>query len=173
MTNPFGERYPMAKKVAHFSLHPSSEPASATTGSASCYGRSEDVFAHAVIVSEFKLRDVERKIFLADFMKCTDHPTLKDRPKAIDDVGMHCADHVLSMRVVDDFVRILLMQLALAHPLIGNQQADIIGHGFIHKAGQGFLFHVGNHASHNATLALNPNPVALKRDLFPSDQRPF
>ena len=77
-------------------------------------------------------------------MKRTHHATLKDRPEALDGVGMHCADHILSLGVIDDLVRVLLIQLAVSHPLICNQQADVIGYGFIDKAGQGFGFHVSN-----------------------------
>lgn len=145
----------MEARVVHSSLHTSAEPVLATTGSASCYGRSEDVLVQAVVVSKLKLRDVKRKIFLADLMKRTHAATLEDRPKSLDGVDdMYCADHILSLRVVDDLVRVLLAQLPVAHPLIGYQKAHVIRDGFIHKAGQGFGFHVGNHASNHTALAL-------------------
>ena len=123
--------------------------------SASCYGRAEDVLVEPVVVPELKFRHVKGKIFLADFMKRPDHTALEDRPKAFDGVGMDRSNHILPLRVIDDLVRILLLELAVSHPLIGDQQADVIGYGFIRKACQRFGFHVRNNSGHHIALPLN------------------
>jgi hypothetical protein len=56
---PLSECLAMAKRVAHSSLRISSEPASATTGSASCYGRPKNVFVHAVVIAELEFRHIK------------------------------------------------------------------------------------------------------------------
>ena len=132
--------------------------------SASCYGRAEDVLVHAVVIAELKFRHIERKIFLTDLMKRADHATLEDRPEAFDGVGMDCANHILPLCMIDDLVRIVLAKLAIAHPLIRNQQTYIIRYGFPHKASQGFRFDIGNDASHHIALALDcANDYRLSR----------
>jgi hypothetical protein len=46
--------------------------------------RAEDICIHSVIISELKLRDVERHIFGADFVERADHARLKiDREPSI------------------------------------------------------------------------------------------
>lgn len=152
--SPFVECPATATRVARSSLHISSEHALPVARSASCYGRAKDVLVRPIVVPKLKLGHIEGQIFFADLMKRSHYTTLEDRPEAFDGVGMYCANHVLPLRVVNDLVGIFFMQLAVAHPLIGDQQADVIRHSFIHKAGQGFGFHVGNDASHHTTLAL-------------------
>jgi hypothetical protein len=49
--------------------------------SASCYGRAKYVLVQPIVVPEFKLRHVERKIFLADLMERANYATLEDRPE--------------------------------------------------------------------------------------------
>ena len=80
--------------LSPFSRHASSsvgllaEYALPVAHSATCYSRAEDVFVHAIVISELKFRHIDRKIFLADLMKRPDHPTFEDRPKALDGVGV-------------------------------------------------------------------------------------
>ena len=145
----------MANAIVRSSLRMSSESASAWTNSASCYSRAEYVLVESVVVPEFKLRHVQRKILFADLMKRTHHATLEDRPEALDGVGVDCANDVLPLRVIDDFVWILFLQLPIAHPLIGHQQTHVIRHGFTHEAGQSLSLHVRNDASYHVALALN------------------
>ena len=48
---------------------------------ASADRHSENVSVKSVVVSELKLRDVQRHIFGADFVEAADNPALEDRPK--------------------------------------------------------------------------------------------
>ena len=123
--------------------------------SASCYGRAKDVCVEAVVVPELEFRHVEWQMFLADLMKRPDHTALEDRPEPLDGVGMHRADYILPLGVINDLVRIVLAEFPVAHPLIGDQQTHIIRYGFIDKAGQGVRFHIGNHASYDIALPLD------------------
>ena len=61
---------------------------------------SENVAIEAVVVSELKLRDVQRQIFLADLVEATDNSALEDAPKAFNRVRVNCADDVRPL-VVD------------------------------------------------------------------------
>ena len=56
--------------------------------SASCYSRPEDIHIFAVVVAELEFRDVQRQVLLADFMEAADDAALKDRPEALDRIGM-------------------------------------------------------------------------------------
>ena len=89
------------------------ETYSSVYASASCYGRAENVLVEPMVVPKLKFRHVERKILFADLMKRPDHATLEDRPESFNGVGMHRTDDVLPLRVIDDFVRILLAQLTI------------------------------------------------------------
>ena len=80
-------------------------------------------------------------------MKRPNHPTLEDRPEAFDGVGMHGADYILRLGVVNDLVRELLAKLPVSCLLIGDQQAHIIRHGFPDEARQGVRLHIRNHSS--------------------------
>jgi hypothetical protein len=74
------------------------------TGLASVYYRTKDVRIGAVIIAELKLRDVQRQIFFADFVKAAHDPAFQDRPKAFDRVGVDGADDVLPLGVIDNAV---------------------------------------------------------------------
>lgn len=80
-----------------------------------CYGRAEDILVKPVIVAKFGLRHIERKIFLADLMKRSDHATLEDRPETFEGIGMHGTNDILPLCTINDLVRVLPMQLPLAH----------------------------------------------------------
>ncbi len=86
---------------------------------------SENIRVLSVIVSELKFRDVERQIFLADFVESSDDTALKDRPEAFNRLGMNCADDVLPARMVDSGMRIFFVEVLVSDPLIGAEQANL------------------------------------------------
>lgn len=133
----------------------SAEPASANASSASCYGRAEDVFIEPMVVPELKFRHVEGQILLADLMKRPDHPTFEDRPEAFDGVGMHGPHNILPIAVFDDLMRVLRAQLLITGPLVGDQQAHMIGHRFVHELIQRLGLDVGNDAGDHVALPLD------------------
>src|ERR1700722_13888570 len=71
--------------------------------SADCYRRPEDIGVMAVVVPELKFSDVERQILLADFVVAANDPALEDAPKAFNRVGVHSADNVFTLGVLDHF----------------------------------------------------------------------
>lgn len=69
--------------------------------SASFDRRSKIVLVQAVVVPELEFRDVERQIFLADFVEASHDATLDERPEAFDGLLMDRADNVLTARMVN------------------------------------------------------------------------
>jgi hypothetical protein len=99
--------------------------------------RSEDVRILAIVVSELKLRNVERHVFAADPVERADNATLEDRPEALNRVGVNCADNIFVRGVIDDFVlRENLIEMLVADPMIGNQEADLVRDGLAHEFGE-------------------------------------
>src|SRR5208283_1140132 len=78
---------------------PASEDASA-----SCYELAKHIRVLAMIVTELKLREVQRKILRADIVVCPDHTTLEQRPERFHVVGVHVAANILASAMADGFV---------------------------------------------------------------------
>jgi len=76
--------------------------------------RSEDVRILSVVVAELKFRDIERHIFATDLVETADDAALKDRPEALDCLGVNSADNVLALGVVDDGVRIFAIEVFIS-----------------------------------------------------------
>lgn len=115
----------------------------------------EDVSIQALIIPKFKLVNVEMQILLADLVERANDPALHDGPKAFDGIGMNSPDDVLPPCMIDDLVRILFIQLPVAHPLIGDQQTDLVRDGFVHEAGQRVCLDVCHDSSHHVALTLH------------------
>jgi hypothetical protein len=79
--------------------------------------RSENISVLAIVVAELKFRDVQRHIFGAHLVKCADDAALEDGPEVFDRVGVDCADHVLTLAMVNDAVRKVLAQSAYSPPI--------------------------------------------------------
>lgn len=86
----------------------------------------KDVLVLPVVVPELELGDVERQIFGADLVERADDAAFKDAPEALDRVRMDRADYILALGVVDDLVRVLAVQTAIAYPLVGHEQANLL-----------------------------------------------
>lgn len=78
----------------------------------------EDVRVEAVIVAELELGDVQRHVLAADLMERSDDAALDDRPETFNRLGVNCADHVLLFGMIDEGVRIFLIEVFVADPLI-------------------------------------------------------
>jgi hypothetical protein len=96
--------------------------------------RSENVIVKAIIVPELELRNVKMQVFLADVVECADEAALYNAPEVLNRVGVNCADNVLVLRVIDGGVRVGLFEIAIAGPLIGADQANLIRNSFIDES---------------------------------------
>jgi hypothetical protein len=117
--------------------------------------RSKDIRILRIIVPELELGDIERHIFRAHLVERANDAALKDRPEALNRVGVNCADDVLPPAVVNGRVRKFLAEMLIAHPLVGTEQADLMRHGFAHKGFKGSGLDVGDDAGDNIALAAN------------------
>jgi len=121
--------------------------------SAACYRRSEDIGVMAVVVPELKFSDVQRQIFLADLVIAADDPALEDAPEALNRIGMDSSDDVFASSVLDDLVRVNLLDVPVAGPFVGHKQADLIGNGVHHELGENFRADRADNARDDAPLA--------------------
>jgi hypothetical protein len=90
----------------------------------------------AVVVPELKFSDVERQILLADLVVAANDPALEDAPKAFNRVGVHSADNVFTLGVLDYFVRVQLLDVVIANPFVGHEKADFAGHRVHNELGE-------------------------------------
>jgi hypothetical protein len=116
--------------------------------------RAEDIRIHPIVVSELKFGDVQRQIFVAHLVECSDHAAFENRPKALNRVRVHRADNILPKVVLDALARILSQ--AIVNLIgVGGEQAHFFRN---HLADErfGVLFgDVIQHASDDVALALN------------------
>src|SRR5437868_6904438 len=123
--------------------------------SASADSFAEDVGIVPVVVAELKLGDVERQIFGADFVERADHAALENRPEALDRLGMDRADDVLPSGMIDDAVRILGIQAAIANPLVRTEQANLLRNRAAHEGLENVAANAADDAGNDLALALD------------------
>jgi hypothetical protein len=117
--------------------------------------RSENICVLPVIITELELGNIERHVFAAHFVKCSDHAAFEDRPKAFDGLSMNCADDILSSSVVNDAVRIFAVKALVPGPLIGAKQAHLVRNSFADEGGESGGLDVRDHARNHISLAAN------------------
>jgi len=88
----------------------------AASGLASRNRRSEDVCVLAIIVAELELGNIQRKVLFADLVEGADAAALNQRPKTFNRVGMDRADNVVALGMIDNDVRIFLVEMLIANP---------------------------------------------------------
>ena len=121
--------------------------------SASFNRRSEDVRVLAIIVAELELGDIERKVLFADLVEGADAAALNQRPETFNRVGVDRADYVIAPGVINDDVRIFLVEMLVTDPLVGAEQANLVRNCFVHESGEGRGADVLNHAGDDISLS--------------------
>jgi hypothetical protein len=124
-----------------------------TAVSASLDRCSEDVRILPVVIAELELGNIERHIFAAHFVERADHAALENRPESFDRLSMNCANDILTSRMVNSRVRVILVEGIVARILIGTKQADFMGDGFADEGGESSGIHIRDHASDHVSLA--------------------
>jgi hypothetical protein len=153
---------PIALLPACWRLSSLAETVASVCASAACYRGSENIDVIAVVVAELKLRDVEREIFAADLVIGADNPALHDRPEAFNRVGVDRTDNVVTRALANDVMREIPTKQPIARVFVGRQQADFVGHGFVHEAIQCRRVGIVDHTQDNITLAADgPNDSGL------------
>jgi hypothetical protein len=82
-------------------------------GTAARYSTAEDVRILPVVISELKLRDVQRHVLGAD-LECANNTALHQRPKALNRVGVGCADNIFLGAMANERVRISLSEFVVS-----------------------------------------------------------
>ncbi len=153
--------------------------------SAACYRQSEDIDVLAVVVPELKFRDIQRQVLLADLAIVPTIPRLRMLQKH-SIVFVWTAPRTYSPLVcLDDLVRVQLLDVMVANPFFGNEQAHLTGRGVHHESGQYFAARASNdvalpvHSGHDGdfpraeaatTRATAPVPTMLILG-FAADER--
>jgi hypothetical protein len=121
--------------------------------SASLDRRSEDVRILPVIVPELELGDIERHIFAAHFVERSYHAALEDRPEAFDSLRVDRTNDILTSRMVNGCVWIILIERIVARILISAEQANSMRHCFANEGGESGGIHIRDYERNNISLA--------------------
>jgi hypothetical protein len=84
-----------------------------------------------VIVAELELGDIEVQVLFAELVETSHDAALNQRPKALNGLGVNCADNVFLFLVINaDVVWILPLQIGVAGRFIGAEQGSFMRNGF-------------------------------------------
>ena len=125
------------------------------SASHSPHGLPENIGVEAVVIPELKFSDIQRQIFCGNLVIGTDNAALQDRPEAFDGLGMDGTANILPARMVNGFVRVVAVQMFVANPFVGAEQADLGGNAFVDECFEGAGTNVPNHAGDDVALAAN------------------
>src|SRR5262249_3093814 len=95
----------------------------------------------------------QRQILLADFVVGADNAALKDAPEARNRIRVHRAHDIFALRMLDDFVGIQFLDVVVADPFVGHEQADFAINCVHDEFGEQFAAHSIDHAGHDVALA--------------------
>ena len=172
----------MATGVEHSSPDTSSEHVSATACSAFCYDGRKDVGVLPIVMTERKLRQIQRQIVLADLVIGAHYSALEQAPEAIQVRRMDVPTHIFALRMVNRLMRKLPFQPRIARVFIGGNQRHILTHGLPDKVAKGesisilndltdhiaFTGNGSNHTDFPAADSRGMGPLALMPVLIPS-----
>jgi hypothetical protein len=114
---------------------------------------SENVRVLPVVIAKLELGNIERHIFAAHFVERADHAAFKDRPEAFNGLSVDCTDDILTSRMVNSRVWIVLVERVVTWILIGTKQADPVRYRFADERGESSGIHVCDHARNDIALA--------------------
>jgi len=120
--------------------------------SASCYRFTENIFVLAVIVTERELRQIERQIFLADMVICSDDSTLKQRPERFDVVGVNLTAHVLACFVINRQMPIVEADPRVSSRFIGRDQINLVRNNLVYESVDCVLRGIFDHLANDITF---------------------
>lgn len=106
-------------------------------GSASCYGRPENIVVFPVVIGELELGNVERKVFGTDLMIGAHDASLDEAPEPFNSLCVNGTHNVLAEGMIHRPVREFLLNATITPPLVSAKQADLFGQGIVQEAVQG------------------------------------
>jgi hypothetical protein len=117
------------------------------------YRLAADVGILAILVAELELSEIERKIFLADVVIGADDSAFKQRPEALNVIGVDFAAHVLAATVAHYLMWQRGCQQPIAAALIRGDQRNPISNGLADKSVEGRRIGVFDNLADHAALA--------------------
>jgi hypothetical protein len=146
---------PVAPALVRWPRSSLAETDASDHASAACYRHPENIGVIAVVVTEFKLGNVQRHVLGADLVECANHAALEDAPKAFNRVRVNRADNVFLRAVANGSVRKLFPEPVVSPHVIGGEQADLVRDGFTDEAGQSLAVETLYDPRHDIALALD------------------
>jgi hypothetical protein len=83
--------------------------------------RSENVRVLPVIITELEFGNIERHVFPAHFVECTDHAALENRPETLDGLSVDRSDDVLAPGMVNSGMGEVFAKAFVAGPLVSAE----------------------------------------------------
>src|SRR5437899_1323854 len=111
----------------------SAEDGASASSSASCYDVTKDVGIFPVVMSELKLSKIERQVTLTDMMEAAHNPALQERPERINILRVNFAANIFTSAMPDGFMRILVVNQAIAGVLIGRYEVNSFRDGLANE----------------------------------------
>ncbi len=123
--------------------------------SAARYSGSKDVHVIPVVVPELKLRDVQRHVLGADLVERANNAALHQRPETFNRVRVHGTNNIFLSAVTNEGVRIFLTEFIVSPQVVGREQTDFVGHGFLNESDKGIAVEAFDDARNHLALALH------------------
>src|SRR5207253_2606139 len=108
----------------------------------------------SVIIPELKFSDVQMHVLAAHLMECADNAALEDRPETLNRLSVDRANYILALGMINEGVWVILIQAAIAHPLVSAEQTNLIRYRLMYECGQGRSADIVDHAGDYVALAL-------------------
>jgi hypothetical protein len=113
-----------------------SEAPASCCASAACYCLPEDIGVVAMVVTELKLRQIERQVFRADVVIRADDSALEQCPERIQVLSVDFTTHVLAFVVIDRLVPKSAAKAAIARILVSSYEFNLFTDGLANESFQ-------------------------------------
>lgn len=123
--------------------------------SATRYSGSKYVDVLPVVIAELKLRDVQRQMLFAHSVERSHDAALEQRPKAVNRLSVHAADHILASGMPDEFVGKFSAEFPIAASVVRCEQTDFVRYGFADEVFQCFGISVFDDTRYDVAFTLH------------------
>ncbi len=122
-------------------------------GLAPCYRRTENVGIVPVVITELKLRHVQRQVLGGDLVERAHDAALDEGLEAVNRRSVNGTDHVFALAMPNALMRVAF-QPHLAPRVVGGEQVDLGADGLADKAMQRGGIRMSHNAGDNLSFAL-------------------
>jgi hypothetical protein len=129
------------------------EVSGVSDASACRYRGTKDVIVLAVVVSEYKLVQVQRQILLAYVVIRADDSAFQERPEVLNIIRVDIPANVLLIVVADHAMPIAVVQSAVAVVLISRYQVHLLAYCLLNESVQSIAVGVLNNLARYVSLA--------------------